>query len=181
MPRANASRKVFVTVGTTLFEGLVKAVTTEEAMQWMVSNGYTHLVIQYGKGRRPSISSYAGLLHAGVMSVECYGFKPSLELDMKDADLIISHAGAGTVMECVRLKRRMVVVINTILMDNHQTELAEAMAERGHVHVVQDPKALANLRTWDEFESFQPFCKESGDDVMFPRLLCEFFGLGKDT
>jgi beta-1,4-N-acetylglucosaminyltransferase len=180
MSRANAGRKVFVTVGTTLFEGLVDAVTTEAAIQWMLSKGYTHLVIQYGRGRMPSIGSDDGVPHAGSMLVTCYDYKPSLEPDMKDADLIISHAGAGTVMECVRLKRRMVVVINTILMDNHQTELADAMGERGQVYVVRDPQALLDLGTWDEFESFQPLLNEPGDQDIFPLVLRQFFGLDKE-
>jgi beta-1,4-N-acetylglucosaminyltransferase len=161
------------------------------------------LVIQYGKGKKP-------VLPDSTLSVECYDFKPSLLADMKAADLILSHAGAGTVMECLQLcneeegkttndtsdnetktsetshsprprrGRRLVVVINTILMDNHQTELADAMGQRKHLYVVSDPQLLAkDERTWDALESFQPVPKEPGDDQDFSRELCSFLGLNE--
>ncbi|GMG15312.1 unnamed protein product [Phytophthora fragariaefolia] len=45
-------------------------------------------------------------------------------------DLVISHVGAGSIMDGLALKKKLVVVVNTALMDNHQTELAEAMADQ---------------------------------------------------
>ena len=171
------NRTIFVTVGTTLFEALIDGVTSESALEWMVTNGYRRLVIQYGKGRTPQIPEppVAGL------SIECYDYKPTLEADMQSADLIISHAGAGTVMECVRLRKRLVVVINTLLMDNHQTELADAMGRRQHLYVVHDPTELADAKRWDDFESFRPLPKEPGDEGDFPRVLLHFLGLDKQS
>jgi beta-1,4-N-acetylglucosaminyltransferase len=171
------NRTIFVTVGTTLFEALIDGVTSASALQWMAMNGYERLVIQYGKGRKPKLPDppVVGL------SIECYDYKPSLEADMQSADLIISHAGAGTVMECVRLRKRLVVVINTLLMDNHQTELADAMGRREHLYVVHDPVELAHAKRWDDFESFRPVHKEPGDEGDFPRVLLHFLGLDKDT
>lgn len=67
------------------------------------------------------------------LEVQYYRFKPSIQEDMKEADLIISHAGAGSIMEALRLKRPLIVVINESLMDNHQLELAQAMDERGYL------------------------------------------------
>ena len=43
---------------------------------------------------------------------------------MRNASLIISHAGAGSIMEGLSLNKLMLVVINSSLMVNHQTELA---------------------------------------------------------
>lgn len=43
-------RTVFVTVGTTCFDALVRAVDTREVQQELSARGYTHLVIQMGRG-----------------------------------------------------------------------------------------------------------------------------------
>lgn len=43
-------RTVFVTVGTTLFDALVRAVDTKEVKQQLLRRGYTHLIIQMGRG-----------------------------------------------------------------------------------------------------------------------------------
>ena len=95
---------------------------------------------------------------------------------MEKADLILSHAGAGTVMEALRLKKKLVVVINTLLMDNHQTELAGAMAKRGHLFVVDEPDKLDNEGTWKSFEGFAPIVFPKGDEMDFPRLLDAHMG-----
>ena len=62
---------------------------------------------------------------------EYYRFKPSLKDDMEGASIIVSHGGAGSIMEALRLKKPLVVVVNEDLMDNHQTELAEAIEDAG--------------------------------------------------
>ena len=41
---------VFVTVGTTLFDALVRIVDTKEVKQELIRKGYTHLVLQIGRG-----------------------------------------------------------------------------------------------------------------------------------
>ena len=43
-------KTVFVTVGTTSFDALVRAVDTREVKQELSKRGYTHLVIQMGRG-----------------------------------------------------------------------------------------------------------------------------------
>ena len=43
-----------------------------------------------------------------------------LIIDMKKSDLIISHAGSGTILEVLDLCIPLIVVINGDLMDNHQ-------------------------------------------------------------
>ena len=43
-------RTVFVTVGTTSFDALVRAVDTREVKDELLKRGYTHLIIQMGRG-----------------------------------------------------------------------------------------------------------------------------------
>ena len=170
-------RNVFVTVGTTRFEMLISLATSQIGIDWMVSQGFTSLTIQYGTGQKPKIAdSDKGNSSSSKLKIKCYDFQPSLDEDMKNADLIISHAGAGTVMESLRLKKKLIVVINTQLMDNHQMELADAMANRGHLFVVDEPSKLQDSKTWQQFEGFAPIVFEGGDEMALPRLLDSFFG-----
>jgi beta-1,4-N-acetylglucosaminyltransferase len=164
-------RSIFVTVGTTRFDLLIEMVTKPVALDWMKLNGYTDFIIQYGKGEEPIIPRNA------PVKCRAYSFESSLEHDMKEADLIISHAGAGTIMEGLRLKKRMVVVINTLLMDNHQTELANAMAKRGHMSVVEKPLDLDHLEIWNDFDSFVPIPHQGGDERHFATLLDAHMGI----
>jgi len=62
-----------------------------------------------------------------------FAFKPSLEAEMRASDLVITHAGAGSIFECLAVEKPCLVVVNERLMGNHQAELAEALAERGHL------------------------------------------------
>ena len=90
---------------------------------------------------------------------------------MKSADMILSHAGAGTVMEALRLRKKLVVVVNNLLMNNHQTELAGALAERNHLFMVRRPEDLDDPSTWSSFKDFCPTEHRKGDETDFPRLL----------
>lgn len=189
-------KTIFVTVGTTLFEPLVDAVMSEAALQWMAHAGYTHLIVQYGKGAKPALVPHD---HPPLsLMVELYAFKPSLESDMRAADLILCHAGAGTLMEALQLgtdangcvAKKIVTVINTALMDNHQAEVAHALAAHKLLFVVEQASDLVLPSTsssteslsssgrccWDAMEKFQPAPYTGGDPHDVPRLLDGFFG-----
>ena len=176
MPRtaAGKGKTVFVTVGTTLFEALIDAVTNASVLEKLQTLGFTKLVIQYGKGKQPSIpDKYSG--NNAVLQVEMYNFKPSLTDDLVAADWIVGHAGAGTVSETLAFPhKKLVVVINTALMHNHQSELAQAMGDRDHLYVVEQPQDLFDRSTWDKIASFVPIPLQTGDAYDFPGLLNAF-------
>ena len=202
---SKGGKNLFVTVGTTRFDKLVEAVTSKVALEWMKRQGFSSLTIQYGRGIKPPemISSSSSSSSSSIIDIQTYDFRPSLIDDMEKADLILSHAGAGTVMEVLRMKnfdynsnnndndndnnnktttgttKKLIVVINTELMDNHQTELATAMADRGHIFVVDEPEKLQSIKTWTSFEGFVPTPhnnNEAGDPFDFPMLLDSFLG-----
>jgi len=85
------------------------------------------------------------------LHVKWYRFKPSLLQDMDRADIILCHAGAGTLLEALTTRRRhqqppiINAVINSSLMNNHQLELAEELEKRSHIRV-----SLASEWTTDE-------------------------------
>lgn len=47
---ARLKKTVFVTVGTTCFDALVKVVDTQQVKEELSRKGYTHLLIQMGRG-----------------------------------------------------------------------------------------------------------------------------------
>ena len=57
-----------------------------------------------------------------TLHVEAFPFTPSLDTQMKKAHLVVSHAGSGSVFEALKLRKRLVVVVNDALMDNHQVQ-----------------------------------------------------------
>uniref|UniRef100_A0ABI7VUV9 UDP-N-acetylglucosamine transferase subunit ALG13 n=1 Tax=Felis catus TaxID=9685 RepID=A0ABI7VUV9_FELCA len=61
------------------------------------------------------------------------GYKDSLKEDLEKADLVISHAGAGSCLETLENRKPLVVVINEKLMNNHQLELAKQLHKDGHL------------------------------------------------
>ena len=59
-----ARKTVFVTVGATLFDALVRVVDSLEVKQELLKRGYTNLVIQTGRGSyTPTEVLYALLKH----------------------------------------------------------------------------------------------------------------------
>ena len=91
------------------------------------------------------------------MTLESYGFRPDLNTDMAAADLIMSHCGAGTILEILRMNKKAVGVINDQLLDNHQVELADAMHERGLMVIADSPdRLLDTLKTtaWDKLNEY---------------------------
>ena len=41
--------------------------------------------------------------------------------------------GSGTILDVLRLNKPLIVVPNSSLLDNHQQELADALADLGHL------------------------------------------------
>ena len=132
--------KVFVTVGTTRFDDLIYHALQAETLECLRKIGVTLLRLQIGASNMDLVdnddfkkSQDQGVLSSHGITIEYYKYKPSIHEDLLEADFIIGHAGAGTVLECLRLQKPLVVVINEKLMNNHQSELAIALADRKHV------------------------------------------------
>lgn len=104
--------------------------------------------------------------------IKWYRFKPSLSHDIERADLILCHAGAGTLLEALSIasKSKAVpydqtdsehiiinAVINSKLMDNHQSELAEELEQRRHILVTR------NVEEWITREGADTFWKNVAD------------------
>jgi len=121
--------RVFVTVGTTRFDALVREVLKPDLLRALKSKGgYDAIAVQTGKSEVPVIPEIEG----DSCSVTCFDYKPSLAEEIEAADLVISHAGAGTCLEVLERGKPLVVVVNDKLMNNHQLELAEKLSEEDY-------------------------------------------------
>lgn len=122
-----SAKSVFVTVGTTEFDELIDSVTEECTLGALKRKGYTSLTVQMGNGTfilKPS----------DTMEISSYKFKSDIGPDMKNSDLVISHGGAGSIMQALDYGKPLLVVINEKLMNNHQYELAEKLYQEKYLY-----------------------------------------------
>lgn len=116
------SKTIFVTVGSTHFDSLISLVDSPAFASAALSLGYSRIVAQVGAYPSP------------VRNLSrSFAYAPPDELArcLSAADLVIGHAGAGTIIEALQLGKPLIVVANESLMANHQTELARECCRRG--------------------------------------------------
>jgi beta-1,4-N-acetylglucosaminyltransferase len=103
---------IFVTIGTGKFEALVKEI---DAIALKLKDKIT---IQLGSGSyKPKNSKW-------------FTFAPDLSKYYKQADLIISHGGPGTVFEILETGKRFIACANVNRTDpRHQVEFLEAISK----------------------------------------------------
>uniref|UniRef100_A0A0B7AAC8 UDP-N-acetylglucosamine transferase subunit ALG13 n=2 Tax=Arion vulgaris TaxID=1028688 RepID=A0A0B7AAC8_9EUPU len=148
-----ADRKLFVTVGTTKFNSLIREVTTNDALKTLAKLGFSDILLQIGRGEyEPSNVNDA----SDIPHVSYYRLKDSISDDIAQADLVISHAGAGSIIDSLSAGKSVLVVVNDELMDNHQTELAEKLAAEGHLHYCGVRSLVPSLKSLD-FKVLKPF------------------------
>ncbi|KAI3777877.1 hypothetical protein L1987_47680 [Smallanthus sonchifolius] len=169
-----AKRTVFVTVGTTSFDSLVRTVDSDQVKEALSEKGYTHLVIQMGRGSYiPKKSSGED----GSLAVDYFTFSSSIADYLRSASLVISHAGSGSIFETLRMAKPLVVVVNEDLMDNHQSELAEELAERKHLFCAR-PQTLYQVIKSLNLDTIVPY--EPGDANPVARLINKHLGFPAD-
>ncbi|KAF9500986.1 glycosyltransferase family 1 protein [Pleurotus eryngii] len=147
---------VFVTVGSTKFDALIRAVLSADVLQCLQAKGYTSLVVQCGNSRtgEPVPNEGKTKMSREGVDIELWKFKPSLVEEYEKADLIISHAGSGTILDVLRRDKPLIVVPNPTLLDNHQQELAQALSEQSYLlQSSVDPSELSqSIRDLDPSE-----------------------------
>ncbi|BAM40243.1 uncharacterized protein TOT_020000504 [Theileria orientalis strain Shintoku] len=118
-PLPQGAKAVLVTVGTSKFNSLVRKVDEEDFQRELQRLGYTHVVYQLGRG---SFFPRSVVLH---VTVERY-------LDdfcacVRQADLVISHLGAGNLLEVFRHEKAAIFVPNPDAKGRHQNELLSVL------------------------------------------------------
>jgi beta-1,4-N-acetylglucosaminyltransferase len=144
-----------VTVGSTSFTPFIQSILSPTFLSALSllppSLSPTLLQIQHGTSSLPS-----PLLDSSSPTLDLFPYTDKLEELMDAADLVISHAGAGTILTALRKGKRLVVVVNNGLMDNHQAELAEVLGgelggkDGGKYLLVATPEyvAISSILLW---------------------------------
>uniref|UniRef100_A0A915EPD9 UDP-N-acetylglucosamine transferase subunit ALG13 n=1 Tax=Ditylenchus dipsaci TaxID=166011 RepID=A0A915EPD9_9BILA len=169
----------FVTVGSTKFEGLVESVLSNEVLSALQHLQFKELFIQCGSGEIPEGFKKVGKQGDGDaeqswcdvrcgIEIHIFHYKRNISAEMRRADLIIGHAGAGTTLESLELGKPLVVVINEALADNHQLELAERLAHDRHL-LFTVPKKLAD--TLEDINLFKLESFPKADPLVFANFL----------
>lgn len=95
----------FVTVGSTRFDGLVQRALSDAVLDVLRAKGYSKIVVQCGNSEFDTKSyEWTGetWVRRGEEHIEVWRFKPSLQEEYEQADLVISHAGESVFVALVQ-------------------------------------------------------------------------------
>ncbi|XP_059318837.1 UDP-N-acetylglucosamine transferase subunit alg13-like [Lycium ferocissimum] len=113
----------------------------------------------------------------GSPALDYFTFSSSIADYLKSASLEISHAGSGSIFETLRLGKPLIVVVNEDLMDNHQSELAEELAERKHLYCAR-PQTLCKTILEMDPQSLVPYQPDDAKPVA--KLINRYLGFPED-
>jgi UDP-N-acetylglucosamine transferase subunit ALG13 len=121
---------IFATVGTHQ-DGFPRMLAALEAL------GDVDLVVQYGHGSPP----------ANARVADAFLPFPAMDANFAAADVVITHAGVGSILLAVRHGHQPIVMPRLHRLrehvDDHQSQLAGQLAALGRVRVVEHGEALA--------------------------------------
>ncbi len=130
-------KQMLVTVGTTNFDLLITALDCEEFYFLLEKSGFTKLVLQIGNTFTYEPSVYKKLT-LKTLVVEVVKLIPKFEDVIKSSEYVISHCGAGTILEGLKNKVNLIVAINPTLMNNHQLELANPLHKQNYILLIKE-------------------------------------------
>ncbi|OAA55440.1 Glycosyl transferase, family 28 [Cordyceps fumosorosea ARSEF 2679] len=150
-------RYCLVTVGATVgFRKLTAAVLEPDFWRHLAGHGFTELRVQCGPDEpwaAAQVESHKDDIPQSL-SVQVFASRNNLLMEEmtlckalgkgRSKGLIIGHAGTGTILDAWRIDVPMVVVPNTELLDDHQTEMARHLAREGYA--TQAKADLADLK-----------------------------------
>jgi beta-1,4-N-acetylglucosaminyltransferase len=136
--------KIFVTIGTTSFPELIKKVDNIKGL---------NVIIQTPKeGKDEYIPK----------NYKFFEFCEDIEKYYNWADIIITHAGAGSVYKLLELGKKIIIIPNLSRVDTHQTDLADYIKEMQYALVCYD---LNQLETF--IQDTEQFVKKPYKRVSF--------------
>lgn len=154
---------LFTTGATVTFEALLDHVVSVPFLRHLSSLGFRRVVLQYGnqtdQGRNVSKQYFSDVLGRNEvvekldlaltnetndksvttfsgpsLELQVFGFSPQIDKVVAAADIVVSHAGTGSILDSLRMHKPLIVVTNHKLMDNHQEEVASQFAKEGFLY-----------------------------------------------
>jgi UDP-N-acetylglucosamine transferase subunit ALG13 len=137
--------RILVTVGTTKFDSLISYIDTEPcfdnlSIEFQIANG------RYIPQKHPY-----------------FVFLDSAEIIKKyqEADIIITHAGQGTVFTLLEMRKKFIVVPNLERIDKHQTDIADFLLKNKYALVAYRMAQLELFIDIIQSYNFRNFNKEA--------------------
>ncbi|TWX63302.1 PssE/Cps14G family polysaccharide biosynthesis glycosyltransferase [Colwellia sp. C1TZA3] len=106
--------KIFTTVGNTRFDALFKEVDRiARGKNW-------NMTYQISDGSYiPDSGSY-------------FRFTDNIDDCYENADVVITHGGAGTIFKLLKLRKKIIVILNSCRLDPHQAEIVNYINENSY-------------------------------------------------
>lgn len=170
--------QLLVTTGATVcFEKLIAFSLSSRFIRTAQLDGFTRLVVQYGISGKDYFISCVQKLHDEMcpdaileartndkeiifkiadFQIAGVAFDPEfVEKYISQSQLVVSHGGTGSILDVLRQRKRLIVVINTKLAGNHQVEIAKRF---------QDENLLVYCESYDTNDELEELCEYIGRD-----------------
>lgn len=154
---------LFTTGATVTFRQLLDYVAEPEFFSFLQSIGFSKIALQYGNESNGSghvskkfvsdVMAKNQLVEKMDFSIQnstndksvvvfanstlellMFAFSPTIGDLIAEADIVVSHAGTGSILDCLRLGKPLLVVTNNDLMDDHQEEVASQFENEGYLY-----------------------------------------------
>lgn len=190
---SNDIKTVLVTSGATvLFPRLMDIVVSTKTFMKLKEHGYKRIIIQYGRNYTSQyenkISKLCGIQKSNtsiseLKDFDCNVFKwedleiigiefhPQLDILIKNyAELVISHAGTGSILDALRANKKLISCINDSLMENHQAQIAKKFKDAGYLwSIYPEQNELLKAIETSEFKELKHL--PSPYNMQFAKLL----------
>ncbi len=134
---------IFITVGTTPFDELIKVCDEQ-----LASSGYTI---------KAQISSTAKHIPA---SFDSFSYDKKIMEYYKWADIVIAHAGAGTFYQLMEMGKKVILIPNEQLKDGHQNDICTYAQKNNYAYVLNNIGDLQKILEKIKAHTFNKYKKE---------------------
>ncbi len=143
--------KIFVTVGTTKFDGLIRYIDEH------FKDSIHEFTLQIAGGNYIPVH------------FPYFNFTDEIKAYYRDCDLVISHGGAGSIYQLLELQKKVIVVPNLERSDRHQLDITRFMSEKNYVLQVSNLDNLPDAISRCETHQFDRFGKQdffAADEIL---------------